>query len=96
MQLGLFARRDNAERLTHAAVAKGFTVGIAGPDARGLYRVHATGLADRAAAQGLSAAAAGPGLCGQHRRAAVRSGLQPKREPRHSEICGTSDAPTRG
>lgn len=54
VQLGLFARRENAERLMHAAVAKGFAVGIAGPDARGRYRVHATGLPDRAAAQGLS------------------------------------------
>ncbi len=54
VQLGLFAKRENAERLMHAALAKGFTVGIAGPDAKGLYRVHATGLADRAAAQALS------------------------------------------
>jgi DedD protein len=51
VQLGLFAKRDNAERLQHAAQAKGFGVSIAAADARGLYRVYAGGLADRAAAE---------------------------------------------
>lgn len=52
VQLGLFAKRDNAERLQHAAQAKGFGVSIAAADARGLYRVYAGGMADRAAAEG--------------------------------------------
>lgn len=52
VQLGLFAKRDNAERLQHAAQAKGFTVTVATADARGLYRVYAGGMADRAAAEG--------------------------------------------
>lgn len=51
VQLGLFAKRDNAERLQHAAQAKGFPVTLSGADARGLYRVYAGGLADRAAAE---------------------------------------------
>jgi len=52
VQLGLFAKRDNAERLQHAAQAKGFPVTLSGADARGLYRVYAGGMADRAAAEG--------------------------------------------
>jgi len=51
VQLGLFAKRDNAERLQHAAQAKGFPVMISGADGRGLYRVYAGGMADRAAAE---------------------------------------------
>jgi DedD protein len=51
VQLGLFAKRDNAERLQHAAQAKGFPVTLSGADARGLYRVYAGGLVDRAAAE---------------------------------------------
>jgi cell division septation protein DedD len=52
VQLGLFAKRDNAERLQHAAQAKGFAVKLSNADARGLYRVYAGGMADRAAAEG--------------------------------------------
>ena len=52
VQLGLFAKRDNAERLVHAAQAKGFAVSISNADARGLYRVYARGMADRSAAEG--------------------------------------------
>ena len=51
MQLGLFAKRDNAERLMDAAQKKGFDVALSGPDAKGHYHVHATGFASRAAAQ---------------------------------------------
>jgi cell division septation protein DedD len=54
VQLGLFAKRDNAERLTHAAQAKGFTVSVSSPDAKGLYRVYAGGMADRSAAEAYS------------------------------------------
>ncbi|MFI4869964.1 MAG: SPOR domain-containing protein [Steroidobacterales bacterium] len=51
VQLGLFAKRDNAERLANKAQTHGFTVSIAGADAKGLYRVYAGGMADRAAAE---------------------------------------------
>jgi DedD protein len=54
VQLGLFAKRENAERLMHAAQAKGFTVGISNADTKGLYHVHVAGLPDRTAAQTLS------------------------------------------
>jgi DedD protein len=54
VQLGLFAKRDNAERLTHAAQAKGFAVSVSNPDAKGLYRVYAGGMADRSAAEAYS------------------------------------------
>jgi len=52
VQLGLFAKRDNAERLVHSAQAKGFAVSISNADARGLYRVYARGMADRSTAEG--------------------------------------------
>jgi cell division septation protein DedD len=54
VQLGLFAKRDNADRLMHAAQAKGFAVTVASPDAHGLYRVYAGGMADRAAAEAVA------------------------------------------
>jgi cell division septation protein DedD len=69
VQLGLFAQRENAQRLLQAAQSKGFAVSISGADANGPYRVHLTGLADRAAAetvrarlraQGFAAAIVGP------------------------------------
>jgi DedD protein len=55
VQLGLFAQRENAQRLLQAAQSKGFAVTISGADANGLYRVHLTGLAGRAAAENLRA-----------------------------------------
>jgi DedD protein len=51
VQLGLFAKRDNAERLLHSAQAKGFAVSVASADAKGRYRVYAGAMADRAAAE---------------------------------------------
>jgi DedD protein len=54
VQLGLFAKRDNAERLAHGAQAKGFAVGVSNADAKGLYRVYAAGMPDRAAAEAYS------------------------------------------
>jgi DedD protein len=54
VQLGLFAKRDNAERLVHSAQAKGFAVSVSAADARGLYRVYAGGMADRSAAEAYS------------------------------------------
>jgi cell division septation protein DedD len=51
VQLGLFAKRDNAERLAHSAQAQGFTVSISSADAKGLYRVYAGGMNERSAAE---------------------------------------------
>lgn len=51
VQLGLFAKRDNAERLARSAQAKGYAVSVSNADAKGLYRVFAGGLPDRAAAE---------------------------------------------
>jgi cell division septation protein DedD len=53
VQLGLFASRDNAERLLKSAQGKGFSVSVSEADGKGLYHVVAGGLADRAAAQTL-------------------------------------------
>jgi DedD protein len=50
VQLGLFAQRDNAERLMHAAQAKGFTVSVSNADAKGLFRVRTSTVVDHAAA----------------------------------------------
>jgi len=51
VQLGLFAKRDNAERLAHSAQAQGFAVGVSSADAKGLYRVYAGGMNERSAAE---------------------------------------------
>jgi DedD protein len=55
VQLGLFAQRENAQRLLQAAQSKGFAVSVSGADPNGPYRVHVTGLADRAAAENVRA-----------------------------------------
>jgi len=54
VQLGLFAKRENAERLAHGAQTQGFAVSVTNADAKGLYRVLAAGMADRAAAEAYS------------------------------------------
>jgi cell division protein FtsN len=54
VQLGLFAKRENAERLAHSAQAKGFAVSVSSADARGRYRVYASGMSDRGAAEAYS------------------------------------------
>jgi cell division septation protein DedD len=51
VQLGLFAKRDNAERLAHSAQAQGFAVSVSSADAKGLYRVYAGGMTERSAAE---------------------------------------------
>jgi cell division septation protein DedD len=51
VQLGLFAKRDNAERLAHNAQAQGFAVSVSIADAKGLYRVYAGGMNERSAAE---------------------------------------------
>jgi DedD protein len=51
VQLGLFAKRDNAERLAHSAQGQGFTVSVSNADAKGLYRVYAGGMSERSAAE---------------------------------------------
>jgi cell division septation protein DedD len=53
VQLGLFAQRDNAERLAHSAQGKGFAVSVSSADAKGRFHVRVSGLADRASAQAL-------------------------------------------
>jgi DedD protein len=54
VQLGLFAKRENAERLAHSAQSQGFAVSVSNPDAKGLYRVFAGTMADRASAEAVS------------------------------------------
>jgi cell division septation protein DedD len=51
VQLGLFAKRDNAERLAHNAQAQGFAVSVSNADAKGRYRVYAGGMSERSAAE---------------------------------------------
>ena len=53
VQVGSFARRDFAARMVKDLAAKGFTVEVAGPDDRGLYRVRSPPYAERAAANAL-------------------------------------------
>jgi DedD protein len=53
VQLGLFAKRENAERLSGEAHNKGFQTSISS-DAKGQYRVRTSGVADRAAADSLA------------------------------------------
>lgn len=53
VQLGLFAQRDNAERLARSAQAKGFEATLTDRDARSLYHVQIGHLRDRAAAVAL-------------------------------------------
>ena len=69
VQLGLYAKRANAERMVRVAHTKGFSASLAKPDAKGRYRVRVTGLTTRSAAMtlaaklraaGLPAAAVGP------------------------------------
>ncbi len=51
VQLGLFAKRDNAERLAHSAQAQGFNVSVSNADAKGLYHVYTGGMGERSAAE---------------------------------------------
>jgi cell division septation protein DedD len=53
VQLGLFAKRDNAERLARSAEARGFAVEVSNPDSHGLYRVHTAVTGDRSQALAL-------------------------------------------
>lgn len=53
VQVGSFARRDYADRMVRQLSAKGYSLEVAGPDDRGLYRVRSAPVADRAAAQAL-------------------------------------------
>jgi DedD protein len=54
VQVGMFGKRENAERMMHEAQGKGFNVAISNVDNKGMYHVRLTGLADRTAAQALS------------------------------------------
>jgi DedD protein len=69
VQLGLYAKRVNAEHMVRIAHTKGFSASLAKPDAKGRYRVRVAGLTSRSAAltlaarlraAGLPAAAVGP------------------------------------
>jgi cell division septation protein DedD len=51
VQLGLFAKRENAERQMSDAKARGFAVSVSNADPKGMFHVRVAGLADRAAAQ---------------------------------------------
>jgi cell division septation protein DedD len=51
VQLGLFAKRDNADRLAHDAQVQGFAVSVSNADAKGRYRVYAGGMSERGAAE---------------------------------------------
>lgn len=53
VQVGSFSQRDHAERMVKDLAAKGFTVAVAGPDDRGLFRVRSPPHAERAAANAL-------------------------------------------
>lgn len=53
VQVGSFSRRDYAERMAKQVTGKGYSVEVAGPDDRGLYRVRSAVQADRAAAMAL-------------------------------------------
>src|SRR5580704_10075180 len=62
VQLGLFSKRENAERMVNEAKAKGFGAAISGPDAKGQFHVHVTGLTDRNAAAAMVQKMKGEGL----------------------------------
>ncbi|HEV7984997.1 MAG TPA: SPOR domain-containing protein [Steroidobacteraceae bacterium] len=53
VQLGIFAQHDNAERLMHSALAKGFAASVSERDLKGLYHVQVGNLNDHAAAQAM-------------------------------------------
>jgi cell division septation protein DedD len=52
VQLGLFSKRENAQRLARTAQQKGFPVSVSGADGKGLYRVR-TSAGERARAVAL-------------------------------------------
>jgi DedD protein len=53
VQLGLFSKRENAERMMSEAKSKGFNVTLSSVDAKGQFHVLVTGLTDRNAAQAM-------------------------------------------
>jgi DedD protein len=62
VQLGLFSKAANAQRLAHFAQQQGFDVSVTRSGQKGLYRVAVAGLADRAAAEQVSQRLRGAGL----------------------------------
>lgn len=64
VQLGSFSRRENAEKMVQSAAGKGVNLAIAGPDARGLYRVRTAPVAERQRAAALQAELAAQGYVG--------------------------------
>ena len=64
VQLGSFARRENASRLVKQAAGKGVHLFIAGPDGRGLFRVRSAPQPDRRAAAALQVKLKAQGYAG--------------------------------
>lgn len=64
VRLGVFSKRDNAQKLRQQLQDKGVTVAVTGPDGRGLYSVHSVRLADRNAATDWQKHAKGLGFAG--------------------------------
>lgn len=64
VQLGLYAKRANAEHMVHVAHTKGFSASLAKPDTKGRYRVRVAGLTTRTAALKLVARLRAAGLPG--------------------------------
>jgi DedD protein len=62
VQLGLFSKAANAQRLAHLAQQQGFEVSVTRTGQKGLYRVVVAGLADRAAAEQVAQRLHGAGL----------------------------------
>jgi DedD protein len=62
VQLGLFSKRENAERMVAEAKAKGFNVSISGADAKGLFHVRTASSSDRTSAQNLAQRLKGEGF----------------------------------
>lgn len=69
VQLGLYAKRANAEHMVQVAHTRGFSASLTKPDTKGRYRVRVAGVTTRSAAfklvarlraAGLPAAAVGP------------------------------------
>jgi cell division protein FtsN len=64
VQVGSFAKRENAERMVQQAAKRGARLVVAGPDGRGLYRVRTAPQADRRAAAELQAQLKAQGFAG--------------------------------
>jgi cell division septation protein DedD len=64
VQLGSFAKKENAVRLVRQASSKGIKVLVSGPDSKGFYRVQSAAIETRAEAVALQAQLSGLGIKG--------------------------------